>query len=331
MFIDPGSSMDIIYEQCFKQLDPEDKARLKPVDFPLTGLCNEAVFPLGQISFPVTLSDGEHSRTVTVNFMVMSGTSRHDVLLGNRSQREFSMITSIPHAACNLPIETGVAILYSSKEVMYVDDEPPVKAAKSSPSNEPEKWVLNNEYPEQTILLGHAISPAIHARLKELLSENMNIFAWSPTDMTGVLREITEHCLNVRPYAEPVAQGKRNLGPEKSRAMNEQVAALLQAGILHEVRYQTWVANPVMVQKHNGGWRMCVAFKDLNKACPKDCYALLEIDKKVDSLASFHWKCFLDCYKGYHQVQMKEEDEDKKAFRTKKRYILLYKNSFWSP
>ncbi|KAJ0500560.1 hypothetical protein HanRHA438_Chr11g0490071 [Helianthus annuus] len=88
MFIDPGSSTDIIYEQCFKQLDSEDKARLEPVDFPLTGFCNEVVFPLGQIAFPVTLSDGKHSRTVTVNFMVMPATSRHDVLLGRRSQRE---------------------------------------------------------------------------------------------------------------------------------------------------------------------------------------------------------------------------------------------------
>ncbi|KAM0042349.1 putative aspartic peptidase domain superfamily [Helianthus debilis subsp. tardiflorus] len=148
MFIDPGSSMDIIYEQCFKPLDSEDKARLEPVDFPLTGFCNEAVFPLGKIAFPVTLSDGEHSRTVTVNFMVMPATSRHDVLLGRRSQREFNMITSIPHAACRFPTATGVAILYSSKEVMYVDDEPPAKVAKPSTSNEPEKWVLNNEYPE---------------------------------------------------------------------------------------------------------------------------------------------------------------------------------------
>ncbi|XP_022014113.2 uncharacterized protein LOC110913598 [Helianthus annuus] len=112
-------------------LDSEDKARLEPVDFPLTGFCNEVVFPSGQIAFPVTLSDGKHSRTVTVNFMVMPATSRHDVLLGRRSQREFSMITSIPHAACGFPTETGVAILYSIKEVMSVDDEPPAKVVKS--------------------------------------------------------------------------------------------------------------------------------------------------------------------------------------------------------
>ena len=318
MFIDPGSSMDIIYEQCFKQLDSEDKARLEPVDFPLSGFCNEAVFPLGQIAFPVTLSDGKHSRTVTVNFMVMPATSRHDILLGRRSQREFSMITSIPHAACGFPTETGVAVLYSSKAVMSVDDEPPAKVVKSSAPNEPEKWVLNNEYPEQTILLGQAISPATRIQLKKLLSNNKDIFAWCPADMTGVPRDIAQHCLNIKPSVEPVAQGRRSFSEEKAKAMDEQVTELLNAGILREVKYHTWVANPVMVQKHSGGWRMCVDFKDLNKACPKDCYALPEIDKKVDSLASFRWKCFLDCYKGYHQVQMKEEDEEKTAFRTDK-------------
>ncbi|KAM0026999.1 putative nucleotidyltransferase, Ribonuclease H [Helianthus debilis subsp. tardiflorus] len=213
--------------------------------------------------------------------MVMSATSRHDVLLGRRSQREFSMITSIPHAACGFPTETGVAIIYSSKEVMYVDDEPPAKMAKPSTSNEPEKWVLNEEYLEQTILLGHTISPAIRAQLKELLSNNIDIFAWCPADMTRVPGEIAQHCLNVKPSAEPVTQGRCSLSAAKAEAMNEQVTELLKVGILHEVQYHAWVANPVMVQKHNGGWRMCVDFKDLNKDFPKDCYALPRVWRLV--------------------------------------------------
>ncbi|GJR12924.1 reverse transcriptase domain-containing protein [Tanacetum coccineum] len=61
---------------------------------------------------------------------------------------------------------------------------------------------------------------------------------------------------------------------------------------------------------------MCVDFKDLNKACPKDGYPLPEIDWKVESLCGFPFKCFLDAYKGYHQIQMAEEDEEKTAFIT---------------
>nr|GEY82162.1 reverse transcriptase domain-containing protein [Tanacetum cinerariifolium] len=67
---------------------------------------------------------------------------------------------------------------------------------------------------------------------------------------------------------------------------------------------------------HDDSWRMCVDFKDLNKACPKDGYPLPEIDWKVESLCRFPFKCFLDAYKGYHQIQMAKEDEEKTAFIT---------------
>ncbi|GJR49156.1 reverse transcriptase domain-containing protein [Tanacetum coccineum] len=83
---------------------------------------------------------------------------------------------------------------------------------------------------------------------------------------------------------------------------------------MKKVKHQTWVANLVMVKKSDGGWRMCVDFININKACPKDCYPLPEIDWKVESLSGFRLKCFLDAYKGYHQIQMAEGDEDKTIF-----------------
>ncbi|GJV14036.1 putative reverse transcriptase domain-containing protein [Tanacetum coccineum] len=73
-------------------------------------------------------------------------------------------------------------------------------------------------------------------------------------------------------------------------------------------------SQPVMVKKSKRGWRICVDFTDINKACPKDCYTLPEIYWKIESLSGFCLKCFLDAYKGYHQIQMAEEDEDKIAF-----------------
>ncbi|GJX11784.1 reverse transcriptase domain-containing protein [Tanacetum coccineum] len=46
---------------------------------------------------------------------------------------------------------------------------------------------------------------------------------------------------------------------------------------------------------------MCVDFTNINKACPKDCYPLPEIDWKVESLSGFRLKCFLDAYKATYQ------------------------------
>ncbi|XP_022014948.1 uncharacterized protein LOC110914469 [Helianthus annuus] len=136
IFTDPGSTADIIYEQCFNHFDEEDKARLELVDYRLSGFCNEVVFPLGQISFPVMLSDGKHSRTTTVNFMVMPVKSRHDILIGRETQGELNMVTSTPHSAIGFPTETGVAIIYAKKEVMSAEDVRPTKAAKIQRPNQ---------------------------------------------------------------------------------------------------------------------------------------------------------------------------------------------------
>ncbi|GJX09857.1 hypothetical protein Tco_0199716 [Tanacetum coccineum] len=70
---------------------------------------------------------------------------------------------------------------------------------------------------------------------------------------------------------------------------------------------------------------MYVDFTNINKACPKDCYVLPEIDCKVESLSGFRLKCFLDAYKGYHYIQMAEGDEDKTTFFTGKGFFCYRK------
>ncbi|GJX54008.1 reverse transcriptase domain-containing protein [Tanacetum coccineum] len=146
--------------------------------------------------------------------------------------------------------------------------------------------------------------------------QNLDIFAWKPADMTGFLRHMAEHSLNVREGCPPVRQKKRGQAPKRNKAIQEEVEKLVDAGIMKEVHYHRWLSNPVMVKKHDGSWRMCVDFKDLNKACPQDGYPLPEIDWKVESLCGYPFKCFLDAYKGYHQIKMPEEDEEKTTFIT---------------
>ena len=65
-----------------------------------------------------------------------------------------------------------------------------------------------------------------------------------------------------------------------------------------------------------------------SKACPKDCYPLPEIDWKVESLCGYTFKCFLDAYEGYHQIQMAVEDEEKTAFHTNQGIFCYQKMPF---
>ncbi|GKC69102.1 reverse transcriptase domain-containing protein [Tanacetum coccineum] len=49
---------------------------------------------------------------------------------------------------------------------------------------------------------------------------------------------------------------------------------------------------------------------------PKDYYPLLKIDLNFEAAMGFPFKYFLDAYKGYHQIQMSKDDEEKTAFYT---------------
>jgi hypothetical protein len=91
---------------------------------------------------------------------------------------------------------------------------------------------------------------------------------------------------------------------------------LLEAGFIKEVFYPTWLANPVIVKKKNGKWRMCVDYTSLNKACPKIPFPLPRIDQIVDSTAGCELLCFLDAYSRYHQIKMKESDQLATSFVT---------------
>ncbi|GJY79936.1 reverse transcriptase domain-containing protein [Tanacetum coccineum] len=138
--------------------------------------------------------------------------------------------------------------------------------------------------------------------------------------MTGVPRHIAEHRLNIREGCLPIRQKKIRQAPERNKAIQEEVEKLVDARIMKEVHYHSWLSNPIMVKKHDGSWQICVDFKNLNQACPKDGYPLPEIDWKVESLCGYPFKCFLDAYKGYHQIKMAKEDEEKIAFTRARGY-----------
>jgi hypothetical protein len=114
----------------------------------------------------------------------------------------------------------------------------------------------------------------------------------------------------------PKKQRLRMFAHDKREAIKRKIAKLLAAGFIKEVIHLEWVANPVLVLKKNKEWRMCVDYTDLNKHCPKDHFGLPRIDQVVDSTAGCVLLCFLDCYSGYHQIALKEEDQIKTAFIT---------------
>ncbi|GJT50777.1 hypothetical protein Tco_0976934 [Tanacetum coccineum] len=61
MYVDGGSSSEILYEHCFNRFCPEVKNQMIPATTPLVGFSEEIIWPLGQISLLVKIGDEEHS------------------------------------------------------------------------------------------------------------------------------------------------------------------------------------------------------------------------------------------------------------------------------
>ena len=115
---------------------------------------------------------------------------------------------------------------------------------------------------------------------------------------------------------KPVKEHLRWSAVQKRKAIGEEVARLLAAEFIREIYHSEWLANVVMVPKKDDSLRMCIDFKHINRACPKDHFLLPRIDQIVDSTAGCERLSFLDAYSGYHQIRLYGPDEIKTAFIT---------------
>ncbi|GJY17642.1 reverse transcriptase domain-containing protein [Tanacetum coccineum] len=320
MYVDGRSALEIMYEHCFNKLLPEVKKKMVLATAPLIGFSGEIIWPLGQISLLVKIGDEEHSTSALMIFVVVRSASPYNGIIGRPEIKKIQAVPSTAHRMLKFPVEGGVLTIRSSK-IVTIECTSIAGTMGQSSAVEPVveeriKVAINPEYPEQIVMIGSTLAKEGRNKLCDPLRRNLDIFAWKPADMTGVSRHVAEHRLNVREGCPPIRQKKKGQATDRNKAIQEVVGKLVDAGILKEVHYHSWLSNPVMVKKHDGSWRMCVDFKDLNKACPKDGYPLPEIDWKVESLCGFPFKCFLDAYKGYHQIKMAKEDEEKTSFIT---------------
>ena len=59
---------------------------------------------------------------------------------------------------------------------------------------------------------------------------------------------------------------------------------------------------------------MCVDYRDLNKACPKENYPTPFIDQIIDDCAGCEIFSFMDVFSGYNQIDILPQDQHKMAF-----------------
>ena len=159
--------------------------------------------------------------------------------------------------------------------------------------------------------------------LERVLLYNIDVFAWTHSNMTGIIPTHASHKLNVISSAKPIKQRIRHFHPDRHQVIHAKVDNLLKAGFIREIKYPEWLANVVVVPKKGGKWRVCVDYTDLNDACHKDNFPLPRIDQIIDSSVRHGMLSFLDAFSGYHHIPMYSPDAEKTAFITPTWTLLL--------
>ena len=165
--------------------------------------------------------------------------------------------------------------------------------------------------------IGSSLSTDEMNRLIHLLKSYLDVFAWSYEDMSGLDPSIVQHHLPILPHAKSVKQKLRRLHPHWSLQVKEEIQKQLSVGFISVVEYPKWLVNVVPIPKKNGKVRVCVDFKDLNKASPKDDFPLSHIDLLINSTVDHLMLSFRDEFSRYNQILMAPEDMEKTTFITK--------------
>ena len=112
----------------------------------------------------------------------------------------------------------------------------------------------------------------------------------------------------------PIAAKQRRFSPEERQMIREEVAKLLERGIVRPSK-SPWAAQCVCVRKKDGTMRLCIDWRALNGLLISDSGGLGDMQSIFDSLKGKKFFTQLDLASGFHQMEIAEADKFKTAFR----------------
>ena len=154
-----------------------------------------------------------------------------------------------------------------------------------------------------------------------------------PEDITTLPpeREV-EFSIDLIPGTAPISVSPYRMAPLELRELKEQLEELMAK---HFVRpsVSPWGAPVLLVKKKDGGMRLCIDYRQLNKVTIKNKYPLPRIDDLLDQLEGACVFSKIDLRSGYHQICVKSADVPKTVFRTRYGHyeFLVLEPVIWNP
>ena len=174
---------------------------------------------------------------------------------------------------------------------------------------------LDNMEEPRITYISSLLSTILKEHIISLLQEFKNCFAWNYDEISRLDKELMEHCLPIKPEFHDFKQPPRRMSKKVELKVKKEIEKLLKAKFIRPTRYVKWLPNIVLMMKKNGKLQVCVDFKDLNAATPKDMYVMPITDMLVDSTTNNEFLSFMDGFSGYNNILITVEDIHKNIFR----------------
>jgi hypothetical protein len=170
----------------------------------------------------------------------------------------------------------------------------------------PTTIVHNSKYveiaPGRSLNINVNLDEQKQQKLIQVLSKYQQDFSWEYSDMKGIDPQLCTHHICVEKDVWPIRQPQRRLNLHLRYIVKEELQKMLDVDFIYPILDSRWVSPLVIVPKKNGKWRICVDYKELNKATQKDHFSFPFIDQVLDTLAGKKLFYFLDSFSGYNQI-----------------------------
>jgi hypothetical protein len=124
----------------------------------------------------------------------------------------------------------------------------------------------------KNVNLGKTISKEERKAYLKLFRHYQDFFEWSYRDLKTYYTRIIRHTILLKPEVKPFKQKHEKYHPSLEPLMYQEFKKLLDSKIIFQVRHSSWVENLVPVRKKSREIRLCVDFRNLNRASEKDNY-----------------------------------------------------------
>jgi hypothetical protein len=175
---------------------------------------------------------------------------------------------------------------------------------------------VGSEESPRYIKIGKACTEKERKEIISLVHENKDVFAWSYDELKTFDQNVLNHEIPLRADAKTFRQRLRFINPKVAPTIQKELQKQYEAKIIEHIRYYEWVSNVVAVRKKNGEIRVCIDFRNLNRACLKDNYPLSNMDHLLETATCSEMMSTLEGFSGYNQVAMARKDRHKTTFVT---------------